>query len=105
MAVKVSAKDLLAAGAHFGHQSRRWNPKMKPFLYGVQDGVHVFDLIKTKKALEDALKEVENAAKEGKKIMIVGTKKQVKDKVREVALSTGCFYVNERWLGGNSYEF
>lgn len=105
MAVKVDVKKLLEAGAHFGHQSRRWNPKMAQYLYGVQDGVHVFDLIKTKKALEEALDILKNAAKEGKSIIIVGTKKQAKEKVEEIAKACGCFYVNERWLGGTLTNF
>ena len=105
MTVKVDVKKLLEAGAHFGHQARRWNPKMAPYLYGVQDGVHVFDLIKTKKALDQALDALKEASKKGKKILLVGTKKQAKDKVREVAQSTGCFFVTERWLGGTLTNF
>jgi len=105
MSVKVSPKELLEKGAHFGHQARRWNPKMKPFLYGVQDGVHIFDLIKTKAKLEEALKVIGDASKKGKKVLLLGTKKQVKDRVREVAKNTGCFYVNERWLGGTFTNF
>ncbi len=105
MAVTVDVKKLLEAGAHFGHQARRWNPKMAPYLYGVQEGVHVFDLIKTKKALEEALKVLTDSAKEGKLILIVGTKKQAKDKVREIAQAAGCFFVNERWLGGTITNF
>jgi len=105
MTVKVDVKKLLEAGAHFGHQARRWNPKMEPYLYGVQDGVHVFDLIKTKEALDQALDVLKEASKKGKKILLVGTKKQAKDKVREVAKSTGCFFVTERWLGGTLTNF
>lgn len=105
MTVKVDVKKLLETGAHFGHQSRRWNPKMAPYLYGVQDGVHVFDLIKTKKLLVEALNVLQDGAKNGKAILIVGTKKQAKDKVREVAQETGCFFVNERWLGGTLTNF
>jgi len=100
MVIKVDAKKLMEAGAHYGHQSRRWNPKMKPYLFGVTDGVHVFDLIKTKKMLEEALERLIDVAKEGKLILLVGTKKQAKDKIREIAQATGCLYVNERWLGG-----
>lgn len=105
MVVTVDVKKLLEAGAHFGHQSRRWNPKMAPYLYGIQDGVHVFDLIKTKKLLVEALKVLRDSAKGRKAILIVGTKKQAKDKVREVAQATGCFFVNERWLGGTLTNF
>jgi len=105
MAVDVSLKTLLEAGAHFGHQTRRWNPKMKPYIYGEQEGVHVFDLIKTKKSLEEALEVLTKASREGKIILIVGTKKQAKDKVVEMATDAGCFYVNERWLGGTLTNF
>lgn len=105
MSVKVSPKELLEKGAHFGHQARRWNPKMKPFLYEVQNGVHIFDLIKTKEKLEEALEVIERASKKGEKILLLGTKKQVKDKVKEVAENTGCYYVNERWLGGTFTNF
>lgn len=105
MAVTISLKKLLESGAHFGHQARRWNPKMAPYLYGVQEGVHVFDLTKTKEKLEEALKVLKNAAKEGKTILFLGTKKQVREKVKEVALNAGCPFVNERWLGGTLTNF
>lgn len=100
MAVKVSLKELIGAGAHFGHQSRRWNPKMAPYLFGVKEGSHIFDLTKTKGMLEDALGHLEEEARRGKVILLVGTKKQAKEKIREVAQATGSFYINERWLGG-----
>ncbi len=105
MAIKVSAEELLKGGAYFGHQARRWNPKMKPYLYGIQDGVHVFDLIKTKEKIEEVLEFLAQSSKKGKKVLILGTKKQVKDKVKEVAEKAGCFYVNERWLGGTITNF
>lgn len=105
MNTKVSAKTLLDAGAHFGHQARRWNPKMAPYLYGVQDGIHVFDLIKTKDLLEEALDVLKAAAKEGKTILFLGTKKQVKEKTKKVAEECGCRYVYERWLGGTLTNF
>lgn len=105
MRVKVSAEELLERGAHFGHQARRWNPKMKPFLYKAQEGVHLFDLIKTKEALEAALKVLQEAARQGKVILFVGCKKQARDKIREVAEACGCPYVNERWLGGTISNF
>ncbi len=105
MTVKVSLKTLLETGAHFGHQSRRWNPKMADYLYGIQEGVHVFDLIKTKKALDEALQVLSDASKAGKKILILGTKKQAKKKTDEVGRSAGCFYVTERWLGGTLTNF
>ena len=105
MAVKISLKELLEAGAHFGHQARRWNPKMAPYLYGAEEGVHVFDLVKTKEALEEALSFLAEAAKEGKVILILGTKKQAKEKTQEIARETGCPYVSERWLGGTLTNF
>lgn len=105
MAVKVSAEELLERGAHFGHQAKRWNPKMGPYLYGVQEGVHVFDLIKTKEALEKALEVLKEAAKDGKIILFLGCKKQAKEKIKEVAEAAGCPYVNERWLGGTISNF
>lgn len=105
MAVNISLEDLLASGAHFGHQVRRWNPKMGEYVYGEQDGVHIFDLIKTKEALEKALEVITEAAKAGKSILLVGTKKQAKDKVLEVAKESGISYVNERWLGGTITNF
>ncbi len=100
MQIKVSLEKLVETGAHFGHQTKRWNPKMAPYLYGEKEGVYIFDLIKTKGCLEEALEFMEKSVKEGKVILFVGTKKQVKDKVKEVALATNSFFVNERWLGG-----
>ena len=101
----ISLEKLLEAGAHFGHQSRRWNPKMAPYLYGVEEGIHVFDLPKTKVALEEALNALSEAASAGKVILLLGTKKQVKDKMIEVGQATGCPYVSERWLGGTLTNF
>ncbi len=100
MSVTVSAKELIERGAHYGHQTRRWNPKMKKYLHSEQDGVHIFDLIQTKELLEEALEAITKAVSEGKTILIVGTKKQAKEKVREVAENSNVFYINERWLGG-----
>jgi small subunit ribosomal protein S2 len=105
VAIKVSAEELLERGAHFGHQVRRWNPKMKNYIYGEDGGVHLFDLIKTKKALEEVLEILRKASKEGKKIVFVGTKKQAKDLVADIAKNTGSFFVNERWLGGTLTNF
>ena len=96
----ISLKTLIESGAHFGHQTKRWNPKMESFLYGEKDGVHIFDLIKTKELLSEALDFLKKSAKDKKSILFVGTKKQVKAKVKEVAKATDSFYVNERWLGG-----
>jgi len=102
---EVSLKELIASGAHFGHQSKRWNPKMQEYLYGAKDGVHIFDLTKTKEKLDEALELLKTASRENKVILFVGTKKQVKAKIMEVAKETGTFYVNERWLGGTLTNF
>lgn len=101
----ISLKQLLDAGAHFGHQAKRWNPKVAPYLYGVEDGVHVFDLPKTKIALEEALAFLKTTVGEGKTIILLGTKKQAKEKIAEVGKETGVFYVSERWLGGTLSNF
>lgn len=97
---KISLKDLLEAGAHFGHQAARWHPKMAPYLYGVKEGVHVFDLVKTKKALEEAVKFIRNWTATGKTIVLVGTKRQAQAVIRQQAEKAGLPYVCERWLGG-----
>ena len=105
MAVKISLEDLLESGAHFGHQVRRWNPKVKEFVYGEQDGVHIFDLVKTKESLEAALSEITKTVKEGKSILLLATKKQAKDKALEIGKETGISIVTERWLGGTITNF
>jgi small subunit ribosomal protein S2 len=105
MSFDISLKELLDAGAHFGHQARRWNPKMAQYLYGQQDGVSVFDLPKTKVALEEALNALKEASSKGKVILLLGTKKQVKEKIIEVGEACGCPYVSERWLGGTFSNF
>lgn len=105
MAVKVSLKELLDAGAHFGHQSRRWNPKIREYIYTAEDGSHIFDLPKTKEKLEEAIDFIVKASSEGKIILFVGTKKQAKEKVEEVAKETGMPFVTERWLGGTLTNF
>ena len=103
--ITVSLEELMDAGAHFGQQTRRWNPKMEEYIYGSEGGVHIFDLTKTKPLIEEALDFLAKSAKEGKKILILGTKKQIKDKVAEVAEKAGTPYVNERWLGGTISNF
>jgi len=103
--ITVSLEELMDAGAHFGHQTRRWNPKMEEYIYGSEGGVHIFDLTKTKPLIEEALDFLAKSAKEGKKILILGTKKQIKDKVAEVAEKACTPYVNERWLGGTISNF
>jgi small subunit ribosomal protein S2 len=102
---KVSLDQLLDSGAHFGHQTRRWNPKMEEYLYGSENGVHIFDLTKVKPLIEEALGFLTRSIKEGKTVLILGTKKQIKDKVAEVAERVGVPYVNERWLGGTISNF
>ena len=101
----VSAKKLIETGAHFGHPTKRWNPKMEEYLYGSKDDIHIFDLIKTKTLLEEALDIITKASKEGKRILLVGTKKQVKELIPEYAKKAGIFYVSERFLGGTITNF
>lgn len=103
--IKVSLEDMIDAGAHFGHQTKRWNPKMGEYIYGEEGGVHIFDLTKTKPLIEEALAFLTKSVKEGKKILILGTKKQIKEKVAEIAQKSGVAYVNERWLGGTISNF
>jgi len=98
--LKIELKDLLDAGAHFGHQSHRWHPQMAPYLYGVREGVHIFDLAKTKEALEEALEFVRKITSLGGKIIFVGTKRQSQAIIKEEALRAEMPYIIERWLGG-----
>lgn len=105
MADKSSLEKLLEVGAHFGHQKKRWNPKMGEYIYGVKEGISIFDLVKTKAALEEALVFLTTAAKDKKLILFVGTKRQGRDKLVEVAKSLGAPYVDERWLGGTLTNF
>ncbi len=105
MAVKISLKELLESGAHIGHQTKRWNTKMQEYLYGSQEGVHIFDLTITKEKLEEALSLLTQTTKEGKAILLVCTKKQAKVKAKEVAAETGIYCVTERWLGGTLTNF
>lgn len=97
---KVDLKNLLEAGSHFGHLARRWNPAMAKYIYGERDGVHIFDLVKTKEGLEAAVEFVK-----GKRILFVGTKRQAKEIVLAAAKKTGMPYVVERWLGGMLTNF
>ncbi|EKE13151.1 MAG: 30S ribosomal protein S2 [uncultured bacterium] len=103
--INISLDELIESGAHFGHQTKRWNPKMEEYLYGQEEGVHIFDLTKTKPLIEEALSFLVKSVKEGKKVLILGTKKQIKDKVAETATKVGMPYVNERWLGGTISNF
>jgi small subunit ribosomal protein S2 len=96
----VSMKQLLEAGVHFGHQTRRWNPKMAPFIFGERNGIHIIDLQKTVKKLKEAYAYVKDLSANGGTIVFVGTKKQAQDSVREEAERCGMPYINHRWLGG-----
>ncbi|HET7713496.1 MAG TPA: 30S ribosomal protein S2, partial [Patescibacteria group bacterium] len=96
----VSLKELLEAGVHFGHQARRWNPKMKPFIYTERDGVHVIDLAQTASRLDVAYDYVKNTVAEGGEIIFVGTKRQAQEIVKREAERVGAMYVTERWVGG-----
>lgn len=98
--VKVTPENLFEAGAHFGHIARRWNPKMEKYLYGKKGGIHIFDLEKTMEELEKAGEFLRKAASEGKRIVLVGTKRQSEKIVKEEAVEAGIGYVTERWLGG-----
>ena len=101
----VSMKQLLEAGVHFGHQTRRWNPKMAPYIYMERNGIYIIDLAKTVKKLEEAYNFVRDTAAEGGTILFVGTKKQAQDAMREEAGRVGMYYVNARWLGGMLTNF
>jgi len=96
----VDIKKLLEAGAHFGHQTSRWHPRMAPYIHSKRDGAHIIDLTKTVESLDKALGFLANSASQGKQILLVSTKRQAKDKVKAVAEATGMPYVSERWLGG-----
>ncbi|MBQ1331637.1 MAG: 30S ribosomal protein S2 [Lachnospiraceae bacterium] len=101
----VSMKQLLEAGVHFGHQTRRWNPKMAPYIYTERNGIHIIDLQKTVGMIDTAYNAVADVASEGGIILFVGTKKQAQDTIRIEAERCGMFYVNERWLGGMLTNF
>ena len=98
--VAIALKDLLEAGVHFGHQTKRWNPKMKEFIFGERNGIYIIDLGKTLTLVRDAEEFVSNLAAEGRTILFVGTKRQAQDVIAEEAQRCGMYYVNERWLGG-----
>ena len=100
MATDVDIKQLLEAGAHFGHKTSRWHPKMAPYIFDKRDGSHIIDLTKTVECLNTALSFISETAAAGKQVLLVSTKRQARDKVKEVALATGMPYVTERWLGG-----
>ncbi len=101
----VTMKELLEAGVHFGHQTKRWNPKMKPYIFGSRNGIHIIDLQKTVELFDVAYQFVVKTVAEGKSILFVGTKKQAKDAIIEEAERCGMFYVAHRWLGGTLTNF
>ena len=101
----VSMKQLLEAGVHFGHQTRRWNPKMAEYIFTERNGIYIIDLQKTVRKLEEAYNFVRDLSVEGKPVLFVGTKKQAQDSVKEEAERAGAFYVNARWLGGMLTNF
>ena len=101
----VSMKSLLEAGVHFGHQTRRWNPKMAPYIYTERNGIYIIDLQKTVKKIEEAYNFVRDLAANGENILFVGTKKQAQDAIKEEAERVDQYYVNARWLGGMLTNF
>jgi small subunit ribosomal protein S2 len=96
----VSLAQLLESGVHFGHQTRRWNPKMDPFIYTSRNGVHIIDLVQTAQLMEEAYTYVRNASEQGKKFLFIGTKRQAAGIIAQEASRCGAYYVNQRWLGG-----
>ena len=96
----ITMKELLEAGVHFGHQTKRWNPKIKEYIFGERNGIYIIDLQKTLKMFKEASKFVQDLATEGKRVLFVGTKRQAQDAIAEEAQRCGMFYINQRWLGG-----
>src|SRR6202044_550269 len=96
----ITMKELLEAGVHFGHQTKRWNPKMKEYIFGERNGIYIIDLQKTLKMFKEASKFVQELAADGKIVLFVGTKRQAQDAISEEAQRCGMFYINQRWLGG-----
>ena len=105
MANVVSMKALLEAGVHFGHQTRRWNPKMAPYIYTERNGIYIIDLQKTVKKLEEAYNFVRSISESGQSLLFVGTKKQAQEAIKDEALRCNMYYVNARWLGGMMTNF
>ena len=103
--MNVTLQDMLEAGVHFGHQTRRWNPKMRPYIYGQKNGVHIIDLQETARSLVAASRYVSSVVSRGKSVLFVGTKRACQDVIAEEALRAGQFYVNNRWLGGTLTNF
>ena len=98
-AISVTMKELLEAGVHFGHQTRRWNPKMKEYIFGERNGIYIIDLQKTLKMFKEAAHFVSDLAMQGRTLLFVGTKRQAQEAIAEEAQRCGMFYVNQRWLG------
>src|SRR5947207_8466807 len=103
--ISIGVKELLESGVHFGHQTKRWNPKMKPFIFDARNGIHIIDLSKSVTQLNQACSFLTSLARKGGNVLFVGTKKQAQEAVRESAKSCGQFYVTERWLGGTMTNF
>ena len=101
----ISMKQLLEAGVHFGHQTRRWDPKMAEYIFQARNGIHIIDLQKTSKKIDEAYSFMKEQAEEGKTVLFVGTKKQAQECMKEAAEKSGMFYVNQRWLGGMLTNF
>jgi len=101
----ASLQELLEAGVHFGHQVHRWNPKMKPYIWGERNGIYIIDLTKTSQLLDDACAFMHKAASQGKKIVFVGTKRQATDIIEEEARRCGAYFISKRWLGGTLTNF
>ncbi|MBE6758821.1 MAG: 30S ribosomal protein S2 [Ruminococcaceae bacterium] len=101
----VSMKQLLEAGVHFGHQTRRWNPKMAEYIFAERNGIYIIDLQKTVRKLEEAYNFVKSVSEQGKAVLFVGTKKQAQESIKEEALRAGAYFVNARWLGGMLTNF
>ena len=101
----ISMKQLLEAGVHFGHQTRRWNPKMAPYIFTERNGIYIIDLQKTVKKVDEAYNFIREVAASGESILFVGTKKQAQEAMKEEATRCNMFYVNERWLGGMLTNF
>lgn len=101
----ISMKQLLEAGVHFGHQTRRWNPKMKKYIFTERNGIYIIDLQKTVKKVDEAYKYIKDVAADGGTILFVGTKKQAQESVRDEAIRSGMYFINQRWLGGTLTNF
>lgn len=105
MTVTVNMKDLLEAGVHYGHQSKRWNPKMKPYIFGARNGIHIIDLQKTVKLFQGACNFLEGTTGKGGHVLFVGTKRMARELVANEAKRSGMYYINHRWLGGTLTNF